>query len=225
MRLYAKQERYEQAYRASKALIKARDTEARQREANNVHDVQTTYDFEVQNLQNRQKVNYAILIIILLVLLVALILLCYRFRMITMRYKVIQNQLLVYVYKEQNMNLNASNKGMKSSIKALNHKVSDFKKRERILYEGKILYDSIMQGGNAGLWGKPDYVHFIEYYKILDLPFAVLLEKEYKHISPRYQFFMILYKMGKDDKEVCIVMGISESTIRSIRTRINNGKI
>ena len=95
MRLYAKQERYEQAYRASKALIKARDTEARQREANNVHDVQTTYDFEVQNLQNRQKVNYAILIIILLVLLVALILLCYRFRMITMRYKVIQNQLLV----------------------------------------------------------------------------------------------------------------------------------
>jgi cell division protein FtsB len=232
MRLYAKQERYEQAYRASKALIKARDTEARQREANNVHDVQTTYDFEVQNLQNRQKVNYAILIIILLVLLVALILLCYRLRMITMCYKVIQNQLLVYVYKEQNMtlkeqnvNLNASNKGMKSSIKALNHKVSDFKKRERILYEGKILYDRIMQGGNAGLWGKPDYVNFIEYYKILDLPFAVLLEKEYKHISPRYQFFMILYQMGKDDKEVCTVMGISESTIRSIRTRIKNGKI
>lgn len=232
MRLYAKQERYEQAYRASKALIKARDTEARQREANNVHDVQTTYDFEVQNLQNRQKVNYAILIIILLVLLVALILLCYRLRMITMCYKVIQNQLLVYVYKEQNMtlkeqnvNLSASNKGMKSSIKALNHKVSDFKKRERILYEGKILYDRIMQGGNAGLWGKPDYVNFIEYYKILDLPFAVLLEKEYKQISPRYQFFMILYQMGKDDKEVCTVMGISESTIRSIRTRIKNGKI
>jgi hypothetical protein len=145
--------------------------------------------------------------------------------MIKVRKEAIQNQLLLYIYREQNVNLNASNKDMQSTIKSLSREVSDFKKRNaKIFYEGKALYDHIMQGGKTVSWNKSDFVHFIEYYKMLDFPFGVLLEKEYKHLSPKSQFFMILYQMGKDDKEVSRVMGVSEVSIRSRKSRIKRGK-
>lgn len=225
MRLYAKQKRYDQAYHTSMALIKARSIEAQQREEHNAHNVQASYDYERQSQQFQQKVFWAIFIIIILILISALIFLYHRYKMIKVRKEAIQNQLLLYIYREQNVNLNASNKDMQSTIKSLSREVSDFKKRNaKIFYEGKALYDHIMQGGKTVSWNKSDFVHFIEYYKMLDFPFGVLLEKEYKHLSPKSQFFMILYQMGKDDKEVSRVMGVSEVSIRSRKSRIKRGK-
>ena len=145
--------------------------------------------------------------------------------MISTGKEVIQNQLLINIYSEQIVHLNASNMGMQSTIKSLSRKVSDLQKRQaKILYEGKKRYDHIIQGGTTVLWDTPDYAHFIEYYKILDFPFVVHLEKDYKHLTPQNQFFMILYQMGKDDKEVSRIIGINDSSIRSTKTRIKKDK-
>lgn len=225
MNLYEAQSRYYQAYQTSLKIMEIKEKEALLREKHNVHNVQATYDYEMQNLQFRQMAFRAIFIIILLVLVVSLILLYYRYHMITIGKEVIQNQLLINIYSEQIVNLNASNKGMQSTIKTLTHKVSDLQKRQaKILYEGKALYNHIMQGGKTVSWNKSDFVHFIEYYKMLDFPFGVYLEKECKHLSPQNQFIMILYQMGKDDREVSRVMGVSEVSIRSRKSRMKRGK-
>ena len=225
MRIYEDQNRYEKAYRACKKLNKTRVDEVRLREKHNVHNVQVTYDQEMQNLKYRQKIICAIFIIILLVLITTLILLNHRYKMIKIGKEVIQDQLLINIYSQQIVNLNASNKGMQSTIKALNHKVSDLQKRQaKILYEGKARYDHIIQGGKTVSWGKKDFAHFIEYFRILDYPFVVHLEKDYKHLSVKNQFFMILYQMGKDDNEVCSVMGISDGTMRSKKSRIKGSQ-
>lgn len=225
MILYEAQERYDKAYQTSQTLMEVWGAEAKLREKHNVHNVQATYDSEMQNLQFRQKIIYAIFIIILLVLITTLILLNHRYKMIKIGKEVIQDQLLINIYSEQIVNLNASNKGMQSTIKALNHKVSDLRKRQaKILYEGKARYDHIIQGGKTVSWGNKDFAHFIEYFRILDYPFVVHLEKDYKNLSVKNQFFMILYQMGKDDNEVCSVMGISDGTMRSTKSRIKGSQ-
>lgn len=225
MILYEAQERYDKAYQTSHTLMEVWGAEAKLREKHNVHNVQATYDSEMQNLQFRQSIFRAIFVIIILVLVVALILLYYRYHLIKIGKEVIQDQLLINIYSQQIVNLNASNKGMQSTIKALNHKVSDLRKRQaKILYEGKARYDHIIQGGKTVSWGNKDFAHFIEYFRILDYPFVVHLEKDYKNLSVKNQFFMILYQMGKDDNEVCSVMGISDGTMRSTKSRIKGSQ-
>ena len=53
------------------------------------------------------------------------------------------------------------------------------------LAKGKQYYDHIVNGGTAYQWNKPEYIDFIEYYKVLDIAFVSKLEKEYKDLSPR----------------------------------------
>lgn len=225
MRLYAEQKRYDQAYFTSKALLKARNIEAQLQEEHDVHNIQATYDYKMKDLRFWQYVFDGLFLIVILALFSALILLYYRYHMISTGKEVIQNQLLINIYSEQIVHLNASNMGMQSTIKSLSRKVSDLQKRQaKILYEGKKRYDHIIQGGTTVLWDTPDYAHFIEYYKILDFPFVVHLEKDYKHLTPQNQFFMILYQMGKDDKEVSRIIGINDSSIRSTKTRIKKDK-
>lgn len=225
MNLYEAQCRYDQAYQTSLKIMENKDYEALLREKHNVRNIQATYDYKMKDLRFWQYVFDGLFLIVILALFSALILLYYRYHMISTGKEVIQNQLLINIYSEQIVHLNASNMGMQSTIKSLSRKVSDLQKRQaKILYEGKKRYDHIIQGGTTVLWDTPDYAHFIEYYKILDFPFVVHLEKDYKHLSPQNQFFMILYQMGKDDKEVSRIIGINDSSIRSTKTRIKKDK-
>ena len=84
----------------------------------------------------------------------------------------------------------------------------------------KKLFEQIESGETVIRWNKSDFIHFIEYYKVKDLPFVNHLENDYDDLSPRYKFFEILYHMGKDDQDVERILAISKSTIKSNRTRI-----
>ena len=108
---------------------------------------------------------------------------------------------------------------LQDKVEDLNHKQS------KILYEGKALYESMINGATVVTWTKSDYLHFIEYYKLIDFPFVVQLDTDYDHLSPRYQLFEILYHMGKTDTDVERIMGISNSTIRATKTRIKSKKL
>ncbi len=82
-----------------------------------------------------------------------------------------------------------------------------------------------MAGETVVLWDKKDFVNFLEYYKIKDLPFVIYLNTEYEHLTPRYKFFEILYHLGKNDEEVERILGISHSTVKSTKSRIRSKKI
>ena len=58
-----------------------------------------------------------------------------------------------------------------------------------------------------------------------DLPFVNEMETEYDHLSPKYIFFAVLEHEGKSDEDIQRIMGISESTLRSTRSRINSKRL
>ncbi len=57
-----------------------------------------------------------------------------------------------------------------------------------------------------------------------DLPFVNDMETEYDRLSPKYTFFAVLEHEGKTDEDIQRIMGISEGTLRSTRSRINSKK-
>ena len=93
-----------------------------------------------------------------------------------------------------------------------------------ILAKGKELYDAIETGETTVHWSKDDFINYLEYYKMKDLPFVNEMETDYNHLSPKYIFFAILEHEGKSDEDILRIMGISESTLRSTRSRINSKK-
>ena len=112
-------------------------------------------------------------------------------------------------------------KELETKHKDLEKKITHFHEEQpKILYEGRNLYNHIMEGGTTARWGDEDYFNFIEYYKLIDLPFVNHLEDDYKKLSTRNMMFMILFNMDKNDKEVAKIMGVAEDSIRMTKTRL-----
>ncbi|MBR5037299.1 MAG: hypothetical protein IKX65_01055 [Prevotella sp.] len=226
MILYEAQERYDKAFQTSKTLMEVWDAEAKLREKHNVHNVQATYDSEMQNLQYRQKIICAISALVVAALVIAFILLYYHYNKSQNSKKAIQNQFLINIYSQKIEDLKLSNQNMESIVRSLSKEITWISERQiQIHIEGRKNYDHIMQGGTVARWVKEDYTHFIEYYKLLDQSFVTHLENDYHQLSPRYQFFEILYHIGKDDQEVARIMGISNSTRRAIKTRVKGSVV
>ena len=114
----------------------------------------------------------------------------------------------------------------KKEIEHLQQKINDLGARHSgILARGKELYGQIEQGGSTIAWSRNDFVDYIEYYKLLDISFINHLETDYDGLSPKYTFFALLEQQGKTDEQIMNIMGISENTMRSTRSRIRGKQI
>jgi cell division protein FtsB len=223
--MYAVNHEYEKAYKASLKKDSVNTLINKKRLSDNALEVQKKYDFELQVLRFREKLNITIFVLIAIVLCTISLFVYSRYKANKATKDALENQMLINIYSKQLSQMKDSSKEKASEIDNLQNKISELnKKQSSILYEGKKLYDEIIGGGTVVLWGKNEFNHFIEYFKLIDLPFVVQLETEYMELSPRYKFFSILTHMGKSDDEIERIMGISYNTIRSTRTRIKMKK-
>lgn len=124
-----------------------------------------------------------------------------------------------------NEELETSYEEAKQKIESLRQKIADIVEKESpVLNRGKILYDDIFEDKASVSWNKDDYKCFVEYYKALHFKEYESIEKKYKHLTLHNVFFLILIKMGKDNKIISQIMGISQESIRTIRHRIQKKK-
>ena len=85
---------------------------------------------------------------------------------------------------------------------------------------GKILCDEIKKDGTTSGWSNDDYKCFIDFYKAIDFPSFCRIQKKYAPKTAHNTFFLILYEMGLEDRDVRRIMGITQEAIRSTRYRI-----
>ena len=90
------------------------------------------------------------------------------------------------------------------------------------IYGGKALYESLMNGTCKSIerWSNVDTGNFIEYYRLQHREFVDSLDTDYNNLSRNHKVFMVLLDMGKSDPEIQKLMGITQTTIRSLRFRI-----
>jgi tetratricopeptide (TPR) repeat protein len=136
-----------------------------------------------------------------------------------------ESKIQLDAYTKKASELESSGKASATEINKLHEKINELTHRHSgILAKGKELYDAIETGETTVHWSKDDFINYLEYYKMKDLPFVNEMETEYNHLSPKYIFFAILEHEGKSDEDILRIMGISESTLRSTRSRINSKK-
>ena len=74
--------------------------------------------------------------------------------------------------------------------------------------------------GTTSCLPNDNYKCFIDFYKTVDFPSFYHIQKEYAPPTAHNTFFLILYEMGLEDRDVRRIMGITQEVIRSTRYRI-----
>ena len=89
------------------------------------------------------------------------------------------------------------------------------------LSQGRMLYDSIIEGRPIVKWSADDEKKFIEYFTATNYRLLSHLRKEPRRepLTDHKLIYLLLKEMGKTDKEICDIMSLSDAGLRSIRNR------
>lgn len=230
--LYAASGDYKKAYTTLMDFAKLQAKKFRKEKDNNILYIQRNFDNQMKKQEIREKSVSALFFVILAVLVVISIYFWMHFKHEKWKNDSLQTQQVLNVYKERMEKI----KKLKSMNKVdgdldqeewkIQKKISTFQDfQSKILYKGKSLYQDILDGKNTLTWNKKDFEHFLEYYKLIDQPFITHLQTDYDHLSPRYQFFLVLKEMGKADEEIQEIMVISSTTVRTTKSKIRSRRL
>ena len=220
-KIYASEGNYKEAYQWSKKRIDLVDETYSNKQREDIKQLQSNFDIEMQSIQYKEHIKLYWTIFILAVILSLLIIVSIYYKYNKVKLKNIESNLLINISKRQIEKLQESDASNLKEVTMLKEEVSQMNsKRQESLYHGHMLFEEIQDGGNIAKWTKRDFIHFIEYYKLHDLPFINHLTKDYEDLSPRYMFYSILEHMNKSEEEIENIMCISRSSLRSIRTRV-----
>ena len=111
---------------------------------------------------------------------------------------------------------NSTDDDTTQQIEELNSRIRELVEQESPrLVKGKMLYDEIKRDGTTSGWSNDDYKCFIDYYKAIDFAAFCRIQKRYSPKTAHNTFFLILYEMGLEDKDVRRIMGVTQEAIRS----------
>lgn len=161
-----------------------------------------------------------------LLFIIVLLMVYMRYRRAKERLVLTEQQMLIssYVNEIAQLKRQQTDTDTAQQIEELNGKIRELVERESpSLLKGKLLYEDIKNGGTTSGWSNDDYKCFIDYYKAIDFRAYNRIQKKYQPKTAHNTFFLILYEMGMDDKDVRRIMGITQEAIRSTRYRIQQG--
>jgi hypothetical protein len=109
-----------------------------------------------------------------------------------------------------------------SKILNLEHKINTLENKEsQALSNGRRCYENVLNNSTIVKWSAKELLDFVDYYKFKDISFMSSLDDEYKDLSPKQYLYLIMVNaMNKNETEIERIMGISNVSIRSMKSRI-----
>ena len=196
------------------------------KEHDNLNDIQAKYDREIMAQKFKSQIIYMVGGLLLLSLLIILLIFRQKYRNSKIKHGIIENRLLINEYKKRISEMENAKDNSISKISNLEQKINVLEDKEsKTLYNGKKCYESIIDNNTIVNWSAKDLNDFVDYYRYKDLPFISSLDDEYKNLSPKQYLYLIMVNaMNKDDATAEKIMGVSNVTIRSIKSRIKAKK-
>lgn len=220
------QKDFEQANALADSILERQQRFSKIQEQERILEIQAKYDKEAAEKEFWNVIKTWGLGIIALIAAIIGILSHLSYKGMKDKKELAESKIQLDAYIKKATKLENSGKATAVEINKLHEKISDLTQRHSgILAKGKELYDAIEAGGTTVRWSKNDFINYLEYFKMKDLPFVNEMETEYDHLSPKYIFFAVLEYEGKTDEDIQRIMGISESTLRSTRSRINSKRL
>ena len=203
-------------------IIAIRDSIDDKLKNDTIKDLQTRFDHEVAMREKDQTIirwQWGILAAILVIVGLAAYSIIKRYRS-SMVLKNYQMQIIDYTNQIREMEL--ASEDYSKQIETLSQEVKQIMdEKSPRLSEGRMLYDSIMEGRPIVKWSADDERKFIEYFTATNYRLISHLRKEPRreNLTDHKLIYLLLKEMGKTDKEVCDIMGLSDAGLRSIRNR------
>lgn len=212
---------YQGAADAALHLLELKDSLVNQMQTTQVQEIQLKYDKEVERRKLDRLTMWTLAGASLLLAIIAAVVIYHIRKSNRSRERIMRDQLLINDYRRQIEQLEHSGKDVTREVKSLQKKIDTLQSEQTAkLSEGRELYRQIADGGSAVTWSKDSMSKFIEYYKLVNLPFMMQMEREYSRLSPGNRFFLILQDMGKTDAEITHILGVSEGALRTTRSRL-----
>ena len=186
-------------------------------------EYQRQFDEQIAQEAHRRWLTWAGTALGSLLFIIVLLMVYMRYRRAKERLVLTEQQMLIssYVNEIAQLKRQQTDTDTAQQIEELNGKIRELVERESpSLLKGKLLYEDIKNGGTTSGWSNDDYKCFIDYYKAIDFPSFCRIQKKYAPKTAHNTFFLILYEMGLEDKDVRRIMGITQEAIRSTRYRI-----
>ena len=216
---------FEQANALADSILDRQQKFSEVQEQERIMEIQAKYDKEAAEKEFWNVIKTWGLGIIALIAAIIGILSHLSYKGMKDKKELAESKIQLDAYTKMASELESSGKASATEINKLHEKINELTHRHSgILAKGRELYDAIETGGTTVRWTKDDFINYLEYYKMKDLPFFNEMETEYNRLSPKYIFFAVLEHEGKNDEDILRIMGISESTLRSTRSRINSKK-
>ena len=201
--------------------------QAKERVDHTVLELQWKFDEQKAQEAHRQHLVWATVALVFLLFIIILLVLYIRYRRAKERLALTEQQMQISSYLNEIAQLKSqqADSNTTQQIEELNSKIRELVEQESPrLVKGKLLYDDIRKNGTTSDWSNDDYKCFIDYYKAIDFTSYSRITKKYQPKTAHNTFFLILYEMGMEDKDVRRIMGITQEAIRSTRYRILQSK-
>ena len=197
--------------------------QAKERMDHKVLELQWQFDEQKKEEAHRQQLIWAAVALVFLLFIIMLLVLYIRYRKAKERIVLTEQQMQIsnYINEIAQLKSQQADSDTMQQIEELNSRIRELVEQESPrLVKGKLLYDEIRKDGTTSGWSNDDYKCFIDYYKAIDFPAYSRIQKKYAPKTAHNTFFLILYEMGMEDRDVRRIMGITQEAIRSTRYRI-----
>ena len=205
-------------------------------------EMQHDYDEEVQSLIHEKAILKWMIATLIMALLLLLLLGYIKYKQYKTKLTMSKHQMLISQYNSEIKRLEdecrvtkqdmKKNKALEETCKKAEREIDELKNKiadivenaSPILNRGKLLYDNIMKNETTAKWSKDDYNCFLEYYRTFYPLEYETIEKKHPNQTIHNTFFLVLCEIGKDNKAISKIMGISEDSVRSIKYRVKKSK-
>lgn len=216
---YEQQQDYKSALEISNKIYFLNDSLTQASEQAAIAEIQHKYDRQV--VENKYYKALAWLLgSILLLIIVSIVYYCYHHRTVRKFTSQLTAKEEAIRKAQQEIALLENMDGEHhEEIMALNAQIQMIRQQtNEQLGRGKEVYDAVSAGEKLQSASKEHYL--IEYYSILHYEQYALWMNEYKNLTARLLTFLILQDMGKSDTEIQDILSITNSSLRSIKTRL-----
>ena len=212
---------YEATAEAAVKLLELKDSLVKQQQTTEVKAIQMKYDKVVERRKLDRFMIWALVVALLLIAVIAGVVIYHIRKTNRAKEKMMRDQVLINDYHRQIEQLERSGKDATKDINALKRKMQSLQKEQtEQLFEGHALYQQTKANEPVITWSKENFLQFIEYYKVVNLPFILQMESDYSNLTHSNRFFLILQDMGKTDEEITRILGVSDGALRTARSRL-----
>lgn len=187
-----------------------------------IQKIQQEYDEKKTEEEHQQEILRWIVAALILIIIILLLLGYIRYKRYKAKIRLAEHQLIINSYRNEINLLKGQNKGNEQQIADLNKKINDLIEQESPrLYHGKMLYDKVMDNKTTITWTLEDFKCFIDFYKANYYLSYARVDRKYHPNTVQNIFFLLLYELGKEDKDIRQILNITQEGIRSKRYRIS----